>query len=165
MQVKAEAPPTLDIWANSGTNRTEGQIDKRENLSRKELLHEYVLKNRSVVLKDAARGWKALSKWTPDFFKKNYGSRKVPVFERKRAVTVKDMVLLSDYIDEISSSTFENRSKYLFSLKIPREFPELLGDLEPRPNHWDPNWLDSDYLLPGLPNFKLRTITGLEMNI
>jgi hypothetical protein len=40
-----------------------------------------------------------------------------------------------------------------------------LGDLEPRPTRWDPNWLASKYLLPGLPNFKLRNVTGLEMNI
>jgi len=41
----------------------------------------------------------------------------------------------------------------------------LLSDLEPRPSYWDPNWLDSKYLLPGLSNFKLRHITGLEMNM
>lgn len=166
---KTEAPQTLNIWKDeltgSDTEYTPGQIDKREKLSRKEFLHEYVLKNRSVVLKDAARDWPALSKWTPDFFREKYGSRKVPVFERKRSVTVKDMVLLSNYIDEITSSSFQNRAKYLFSLKIPKEFPELLGDLEPRPAYWDPNWLDSKYLLPGLPNFKLRSITGLEMNM
>jgi hypothetical protein len=43
----------------------------------------------------------------------------------------------------------------------------LLGDLEPRPTYWDddPNWLASKYLLPGWPNFKLRNVRGLEMNI
>jgi histone arginine demethylase JMJD6 len=118
-----------------------------------------------VVLKDAAKDWPALKKWTPEFFKEKYGDRKVPVFERKRAVTVKGHVLMREYIDEITSSTYQNRAKYLFSLKIPKEFPELLSDLEPRPSYWDPNWLDSKHLLPGLPNFKLRNITGLEMNI
>jgi len=166
---KPEAPRTLNIWKDevtgSDTDYSAGQIDKREKLSRKEFLHEYVLKNRSVVLKDAARDWPALSKWTPDFFREKYGSRKVPVFERKRSVTLKDMVLMKDYIDEITSSTFQDRAKYLFSLKIPKDFPDLLGDLEPRPAYWDPNWLESKYLLPGLPNFKLRNITGLEMNI
>jgi hypothetical protein len=50
-------------------------------------------------------------------------------------------------------------------LRIQKEFPDLLKDLEPRPSYWDPNWLDSKYLLPGLSNFKLRNITGLEMNM
>src|SRR5262249_26522560 len=141
------------------------QIDKREKLSRKEFLHEYVLKNRCVVLKDAAQNWPALSKWTPQFFKEKYGTKRVPVFERKREVTLKDTVLFADYVDEITASSFENRAKYLFSLRIAKEFPELLADLEPRPTYWDPNWLDSKHLLPGLPNFKLRNITGLEMNM
>ncbi len=123
------------------------------------------MKNRPVVLKDAARDWPALSKWTPQFFKEQYGARQVPVFERKRAVTVKGTIALKDYVDEITSSDYNNRAKYLFSLRIPKEFPELLKDLEPRPMYWDPNWLDSKYLLPGLPNFKLRHITGLEMNM
>jgi len=92
-----------------------------------------------------------MGKWTPQFFREQYGDRKVPVFERKRAVTVKDSVRLADYIEEITSSTYQNRAKYLFSLKIPREFPELLQDLEPRPAYWEPNWLESKYLLPGLP--------------
>jgi histone arginine demethylase JMJD6 len=169
MNTGATASKTLNIWKDeitgSDTTYGEGQIDKREKLSRKEFLHEYVLKNRPVVLKDAAQEWPAITKWTPAFFRERYGSRKVPVFERKRAVTVKDMVLLRDYMDEITASTFQNRAKYLFSLKIPTEFPELLADLEPRPALWDPNWLDSHYLLPGLPKFKLRNITGLEMNI
>ena len=72
---------------------------------------------------------------------------------------------LKDYISEITSSTFESRAKYLFALRIPKEFPELLNDLEPRPSYWDPNWLDSKYLLPGFSKFKLRNITGLEMNM
>jgi histone arginine demethylase JMJD6 len=157
----------LNIWMDDATNlrHSSNRIDKRERLSKKEFLHEYVLKNRPVVLKDAARDWPAIGRWTPEFFKERYGSKKVPVFERKRAVTVKDMISLQDYVDEITSSTFENRAKYLFSLRIYKEFPELLQDLEPRPSYWDPNWLDSKYLLPGLPNFKLRNITGLEMNM
>jgi histone arginine demethylase JMJD6 len=157
----------LSIWTEEtvGKEAIAVLIDRRENLSKKEFLNEYVLRNLPVILTDAAQHWKALTKWTPEFFGEQYGSVKVPVFERKRSVTVKDMVLLREYIDEITSSNFDNRAKYLFSLKLPKEFPELLGDLQPRPSFWDPNWLDSRYLLPGLPGFKLRNITGLEMNI
>jgi hypothetical protein len=163
MAKDTQDPNTLSIWTDDAAAFNE--VDKRETLSAKEFVHEYVLKGRSVVLKDAARDWKAISKWTPNFFKERYGEKKVPVFERKRAVTMKDSVFLKDYVDEITSSTFENKAKYLFSLRIQKEFPELLEDLTPRPTYWDPNWLDSKYLLPGLPNFKLRNITGLEMNM
>ena len=142
-------------------DRSTNANDSRE----KSFLHEYVLKNRPVVLKDAAREWPALSKWTPNYFKERSGAKNVPVFQRTRSVSVKGMVSMKDYVEEITSSTFHNRAKYLFSLKLPKEFPELLPDLQPRPTYWDPNWLDSDYLLPGLANFKLRNITGLEMNM
>jgi histone arginine demethylase JMJD6 len=169
MQSSVDSSQTLDIWkgepSGGGFHSSVGQIDKRGKLSRKEFLHEYVRKNRPVVITDAAREWGAISKWTPEFFRDHYGDRMVPVFERKRAVSVKDSVRLRDYIEEITSSTFQNRAKYLFSLKIPREFPDLLQDLEPHPSYWNPNWLDSKYLLPGLPSFKLRNITGLEMNM
>jgi hypothetical protein len=169
MQASTEDHPTLDIWKDqiSGSEAcsSTGEIDKRENLSRREFLHEYVLKNRPVVLKDAARSWPALSKWTPEFFRDRYGDKMVPVFERKRAVTLKEKVSLKDYVDEITSSNRQTRAKYLFALRIQKEFPDLIQDLQPRPTYWDPNWLESKYLLPGLPNFKLRNITGLEMNM
>jgi histone arginine demethylase JMJD6 len=160
-------PHTLNIWTDQETNfhDSHGGIDKREKLSQKEFLYEYVLPNRPVILKDAARGWPAVGRWTPDFFQEHYGAKEVPVFERKLSITVKETVSLKQYVQEMTSSTQQRRSRYLFSLRIPRLFPELLKDLEPRPSYWDPNWLDSKYLLPGLPNFKLRNITGLEMNM
>jgi len=169
MQSIAAPQQLLNIWENEEAFlkpvESSDYIDKRENLSKREFLHEYVLKNKPVVLKDAARNWKAIGKWTPQFFKENYGDRKVPVFERKRAVTKKDSIFLREYINEITASTYQNRAKYLFSLRIPQEFPELLPDLEPHPIYWSPNWLESKFLLPGLKNFKLRNITGLEMNV
>jgi hypothetical protein len=146
MRTTVAASKTLDIWAKAAADAavSPSQIDRREKLSRDEFLHEYVLKNRPVVLVDAARDWPAVGRWTPQFFKERFGSKVVPVLERKRSVSVKDRVALADYVDEITSSTFENRAKYLFSLKIRHDFPDLLRDLEPHPTYWGPNWLDSD---------------------
>src|SRR5215510_12130183 len=124
MHLKTGGSQTLSIWkddAQANEDHSSCQIDKRENLTQQEFLHEYVFKGRPVVLKDATRSWKALGKWTPAFFRERYGNRMVPVFERKRALTTKGMVLLKEYVDEITSSTFEDRAKYLFALKIPKE--------------------------------------------
>ena len=107
----------LNIWTEEARAQSAGDIDKRENLSRKEFLNEYVLKNLPVVLKDACKDWKAIGKWTAEFFKENYGTRTVPVFERKRAVTVRDKVLMQAYVDEITTSSSDQRAKYLFSLR------------------------------------------------
>ena len=160
IDTKTHDPGMLNIWTEEARAQSAGDIDKRENLSRKEFLNEYVLKNLPVVLKDACKDWKAIGKWTPEFFKENYGTRTVPVFERKRAVTVRDKVLMQDYVDEITTSSSDQRAKYLFSLKIPKEFPELLADLEPRPTYWDPNWLASKYLLPGPAKFQAQERHG-----
>ncbi len=79
VEAPVEKSGRLNIWKDevSGSDSDYGpsQIDKREGLSRKEFLHEYVLKNRPVVLKDGAKGWPALSKWTPEFFREHYGSK------------------------------------------------------------------------------------------
>ena len=171
MEGHLKVDPT--VFQESTVSKTVPVFERKRSVTLKDTvpLRDYIdeitasLKNRPVVLKDAAQDWKAISKWTPQFFKEKYGSKTVPVFERKRSVTLKDTVPLRDYIDEITASNFSDRAKYLFSLRIPKEFPELLGDLEPRPTYWDPNWLDSKYLLPGMPSFKLRNITGLRLNI
>jgi histone arginine demethylase JMJD6 len=165
--MNAQQSEALNIWraAASQVSHSVDQIDKREKLSRKDFLHEYVLKNRPVILKDATKDWQAVGKWTPQFFNYAYGSKQVPVFERKSSVTLKGKIPLSEYMDEITSSTPDKPARYLFSLKIATEFPELMKDLEPQPTYWGPNWLDSKYLLPGLPRHKLRNITGLEINM
>ena len=100
----------LNIWTEEARAQSAGNIDKRENLSSKEFLNEYVLKNRPVVLKDACKDWKAIGKWTPEFFKEKYGTRTAPVFERKRTVTVRDKVLMQDNIEEITTSSSEQRA-------------------------------------------------------
>lgn len=86
-------PGMLNICTEEARAQSAGDLDKCENLSRKEFFNEYAMKNRPVVLKDACKDWKAIGKCTPQFFKENYGTRIVPVFERKRALTVGDKIL------------------------------------------------------------------------
>src|ERR1700676_5283055 len=108
-ETKIENSGMLNIWTEEARARSAGAIDKREKLSRKEFLNEYVLKNRPVVLKDACQDWKAIGKWTPEFFKENYGTKTVPVVERKRAVTGRHKILMKDYVDEITTSNSDQR--------------------------------------------------------
>ena len=53
-------------------NFSDVKVDKRSELSRKELYNEYIKPEIPVVLKDAAKDWNAMGKITPEFFKKNY---------------------------------------------------------------------------------------------
>jgi histone arginine demethylase JMJD6 len=103
--------------------RTFKPIDKRSNLSKRELIKEYVEPSLPVVLTDATSKWNAIGKITPAFMKENYGhiSREV----NGTSYTI------SEYVDLMLTSTPENPAPYPFSFNIERSFPELLADLKP----------------------------------
>ena len=44
-------------------------IDHREKLSYEQFAKEYLYANKPVIITDALRDWKALRRWTPEFFK------------------------------------------------------------------------------------------------
>jgi histone arginine demethylase JMJD6 len=112
-----------------------GSIDKREKLSQKELIKEYVEPGIPVIITDAVKQWSALDKITPEFFKNNYGNFTKEV----KGVTY----TFSEFIDLMLNSNAENPCPYPFNLNIEYYFPELRKDLKPeivygkidRPNH------------------------------
>lgn len=99
-------------------------VDKRSNLSRKEFINEYVIPSKPVVITDATRDWKAIGKYTPDFFKTNYGH----IEKEIGGVKIK----MADYIDRMLTSTPENPAPYPFNFNIEKVFPELMGDFQPQ---------------------------------
>src|ERR1043165_3726621 len=103
--------------------RTFKPIDKRSNLSRKELIKEYVEPSLPVVLTDATSKWNAIGKITPAFMKENNG----PVSSEVNGTSD----TISEYVDLMLASTPENPAPYPFSFNIERAFPELLADLKP----------------------------------
>ncbi len=119
-------------------------IDRREKLSRKELIKEYVEPGIPVIITDAVKDWTALGKITPEFFKNNYGHFTKEI----KGVTY----TFSEFIDLMLSATQENPCPYPFNLNIEQYFPELRKDLKPevvygkidRVNH------------PLLPRFMMR---------
>lgn len=99
-------------------------IDRHKNLSSKELLHEYVIPGKPVILTDAAKEWPAMKKWTREFFKTKYGHLVKETSEGK--------IKMGDYMDMMVNSTDENPSPYPFNFDILYYFPELLDDIKPR---------------------------------
>jgi hypothetical protein len=51
-------------------------VERRSNLSHEEFRREYLVPNKPVVVTDAIRQWKALSRWTPEFFRREFGDMK-----------------------------------------------------------------------------------------
>lgn len=98
-------------------------VDKRTNISAKELYEEYIKPAIPVVLTDAAKNWPAMGKITPDFLKKQYGGLVKEVKGKN--------VTISEFIDLMFSSTEENPAPYPFNLNVEDYFPELLEDFKP----------------------------------
>ena len=103
--------------------------------------HKKYFKNpKPVVFKGAAKNWPAYSKWSPDFFKENYGETKVMLINN---ASVKDLDNLQisdvktmgfkDFIEKMQQGSQE----YVRFLPILDENPELL-------KHISKNWL-SEY--------------------
>src|SRR5688572_13528488 len=56
-----------------GTEARYPEVDRRERLSLREFQHEYLYRDRPVVITDAIESWPARSTWTMDFFRSRYG--------------------------------------------------------------------------------------------
>lgn len=98
-------------------------VDRRENLSKKELINEYVVPSYPVILTDGTKNWKAMGKFTPEFFKNRYG-------RMKKNVKGVDYTI-SDFIDLMLASTPANPAPYPFNLNVEDYFPELMDDIKP----------------------------------
>ena len=79
------------------------QIERREKLSRDSFHQEFLSgAGKPVIVTDAMEGWPALSKWSFDFFKTQYGADTVvvrPGLDSKATRVMK----LADYIDYVES--------------------------------------------------------------
>jgi ribosomal protein L16 Arg81 hydroxylase len=60
-------------------------IERRSNVSRSEFLKSYYVANRPLVMKGLMSGWRAMTRWTPDYLKSKVGDELVAImadFER-----------------------------------------------------------------------------------
>lgn len=100
------------------------RIDRRSNLSQKDLLEQYVNKGRPVIITDIAKTWPAVGKWTPEFFRTHYAH----ITKEVDGVAIG----LADQCDRILTSTPEHPAPYPYNLEVEDYFPELMKDLSPQ---------------------------------
>jgi len=107
-------------------------IERRSNLSYEEFVREYASIGKPVILTDATKNWKALKKWSMDFFKSEYGSVKAFVTDYKAEIKTRDRTYESmsimEYINVINNSTGD-KLLYLSALHVGNH-PELWEDCE-----------------------------------
>jgi len=126
------------------TNRSSYEIPRRENLSYSEFAREYLYPHRPVILTDATEHWRAVGKWSPEFFKSEFGSRVITIDGRE--------IMVSDFFDLVVHSSEKRPAPYLMyigdSNYFADVFPELVDDIGQVPKYLSPNWLGDRYVPP-----------------
>ncbi len=106
-------------------------VEKKYGLSYDEFAKDHLFANYPVVIGDACENWPAKDKFTPEFFRENYGHRDVKVQGK--------WYKLSEYIDLMLTGTEENPAPYPCKLQIDRDYPELVKDVSPRLKYATPD--------------------------
>ncbi|MDP9340426.1 MAG: cupin-like domain-containing protein [Acidobacteriota bacterium] len=132
------------------------EIEHREKLSYEEFARDYLYANKPVVITDALKGWKAVERWSPEFFKREFGTMKFSLPEKaqgkseykshgKGANEVE--YTMESFIDRVLGSTEENPAPYFRNQILYDLFPTLKQDIQPLPEYFEPNWLPDRYLV------------------
>ena len=109
---------------------------------------------RPVILTDAISHWRAMGRWTPQFFKDEYGDLEVVVDGEAMA--------LGELVDRVEKSTEDNPAPYLRNQALAEWPPELLAEVSPMPDCTKPNWLESRLFPRGKSWRPSRCISGAE---
>jgi len=129
------------------------EIERRSGLSYEEFRDKYLYPRKPVVVTDAVRQWKAVGKWTPEFFKRDFGDMK---FVLDGALTPTpgykqtaggDEYTMARFIDRVLESTDENPAPYFRNQPLHALFPSLKADIDPWPDYFMPNWLPDRFLV------------------
>jgi histone arginine demethylase JMJD6 len=130
------------------------EIERREKLSYEAFAREYLYANKPVVITDALREWKALKRWSPEFFKKEFAQMKFTLNEDlKGKAGYKGNggsgveYTMDSFIDRVLSSTKENPAPYYRNQVLYELFPSLKDDIQPLPEYFLPNWLPDHYMV------------------
>jgi histone arginine demethylase JMJD6 len=128
-------------------------VERRERLSYSEFEDKYMFANRPVIVTDAMRRWPALARWTPDFFKTTFGDLRFSIEDDlKKKAGYKDSDATVEYtmaafIDRVLASTDSNPAPYFRNRVLAEMFPSLVGDIQPLPPYFQPNWLPDHFMV------------------
>lgn len=129
------------------------EIEHRSNLSYSAFCREYLFANKPVIVTDVMREWKALSRWTPEFFQKEFGDMKITFDDDlRRGVGYQNgdgaiEYQMKQFIDLVLKSSDENPAPYFRNRILYDLFPSLKEDIEPFPGYCRPNWLGDSYMV------------------
>lgn len=114
------------------------KIEERYDVSAEEFIHEYLEKNRPVLLKGSASYWK--NRWTPESLKQGYGDRKVVVETKEAFVYERSSKTIS--LGELVDSVMESQEYRLRSGSFLSQVRELQEEFQQN-NHFRQYFGDS----------------------
>lgn len=126
-------------------------IERRENLSYEAFATEYLYPLKPVIVTDALHGWRAMERWTPEFFRQQFGDMKFLLnedFNQRADYKGNETGVeysMASFIDRVLSSTDENPAPYFRNRILYDLFPSLKPDIQPLPEYLFPNWLADRY--------------------
>jgi len=132
-------------------------VERRDRLSREEFLRSYYSVNRPVIMLDQMQDWKALSSWSPEYFKERYGNEQVEVMADRssdpqyeiHSESHKRTVRLADFVDLVTSAT-ETNDQYMVANNNALEsshMKQLLSDVIAFPEYLDSSRMDGNVFL------------------
>lgn len=129
------------------------QVERRKNLSYEAFAREYLYPLKPVIVTDALEKWPAMTRWTPEFFKREFGGMTFRLNESRsqgadyRGNEEGTEYTMARFIDRVLSSTEADPAPYFRNRVLHELFPSLKQDIEPLPPYFQPNWLPERYLV------------------
>lgn len=126
------------------------EIHRRMKLSYEEFAHDHLYPLQPVIITDVMEQWPALRRWSPEFFKKEFGHQKFSyygadydgdTYETKTGAEF----TLTELIDRVLESTPECPAPYFRNKILSQIAPSLMQDIQPLPEYFLPNWLGEAY--------------------
>lgn len=117
-------------------------VNVETNVTAKDFHKRYFKNPQPVVFKGAAKEWPAFNKWSPNFFKNNYGETKVILFDasvkglESNKISETSLVNFKEFIEMMQAGSKE----YVRFCPILDKNPELLKDID---NDWLLNFSNS----------------------
>ena len=106
------------------------QIERRSNLSLRDFKHEYLYRQKPVVITDAMQGWVARDKWTFDFFQSDYGDYPIRVYrydwEKEFRGDAVVETTMREYVDNVRKKDWQEYPLYMRdNWRLLHDHPEL----------------------------------------
>src|SRR5262245_18104560 len=109
------------------------EIDRRAKLSYEDFAREYMYPCKPVIMTGALDHWRAMQRWTPEFFKSEFGTMKLNVgdteYGQEGYGKKKNEFTMAEFIDQVIASTDEKPAPYFRRASVPHMFPSIKDDI------------------------------------